>query len=146
MKKQHWFLLALLVCVLVGGIQSIVLAAGSASMTVTNQTTVYPKHITFEWVCEEDGEVSGDESAVISGIPIAFVTYPSATAPTANYDLTLVDENGNDILCGTGANRASAADELVVGDSLAPFSNTTLELKALNAGSYKGGTAILYYR
>jgi hypothetical protein len=42
---------------------------------------------------------------------LELITDPGATAPTDNYDITLVDANGFDRLQGVGANRDTAVTE-----------------------------------
>ena len=46
-----------------------------------------------------------------SGRILALRTNPGATAPTDNYDITLVDDDGVDRLQGVGANRATATSQ-----------------------------------
>lgn len=48
-----------------------------------------------------------------SGRIVALETDPGSTAPTANYDITLEDANGHDVLEGVGANRSASATEKV---------------------------------
>ena len=146
MKKQYWLGLLLIVCVLVAGIQSAVI--GAESMTVVNADGIYPKYVEFTWVTATDGDASGDATtAVFSGVPYAFVTYPSASAaPTASYDVTLLNSSGYDILANGGANRSATLVEIVAAAAVAPMSNTTLELRVANAGDSKGGIGRLYYR
>lgn len=50
-------------------------------------------------------------SVPIEGRLIQLITDPGATAPTDNYDITLVDGNGLDALQGVGANRDTANTE-----------------------------------
>jgi hypothetical protein len=50
-------------------------------------------------------------SAPIEGRLIQLITDPGSTAPTDNYDITLVDANGLDVLQGVGANRDTANTE-----------------------------------
>jgi len=49
----------------------------------------------------------------IDGHLVALITNPGATAPTAAWDLTLVDVEGADRLQGVGANRSATATEQV---------------------------------
>jgi hypothetical protein len=60
----------------------------------------------------------------IDGHLVALVTNPGATAPTDNYDITLVDVEGADRLQGVGANRDTVTTEQVgivyTGTSLHP--------------------------
>jgi hypothetical protein len=58
------------------------------------------------------------------------VTIPSGvTAPTDNYDVTLEDANGRDLLAGTGLNRDEANTEEASPPSFEPIQSTTLVLK-----------------
>ena len=49
----------------------------------------------------------------ISGKLFAMETNPGSTGPTANYDITLVDQEGHDVLEGVGANRHTSNTEKV---------------------------------
>ena len=51
-----------------------------------------------------DGSLSNG-TVSLSGFLVSVVTNPSATAPTADWDLTILDEDGVDILAGAGADR-----------------------------------------
>jgi hypothetical protein len=70
-------------------------ATGTATVPATSSSTKYP----------------GDRAGYI----IKVVTDPGATAPTDNYDITLVDATtGADLLGGEGANRDTANSEEAV--------------------------------
>lgn len=61
-----------------------------------------------------DGTVPNtDLSTKIGGKLLALETNPGATAPTANYDITIEDEDGHDVLEGVGANRHTSNTEKV---------------------------------
>jgi len=61
-----------------------------------------------------DGSVPDTVLATkIGGYLLALETNPGATAPTANYDITLVDADGHDVLEGVGANRHTSTTEKV---------------------------------
>lgn len=61
-----------------------------------------------------DGTVPATALATkFSGRLLALETDPGTPAPTANYDLTLVDGNGHDVLEGVGANRHTTSTEKV---------------------------------
>lgn len=47
----------------------------------------------------------------IEGTLLELVTNPGATAPTANYDITITDADGTDVLAGKGANRHTSTSE-----------------------------------
>ena len=77
------------------------------------------------------------------------MTDPGATAPTANYDIVLTDEDGLDALSAGGANRHTSTTEAFV-----PLVSTTqpsvvcgaTTLAITNAGNAKVGTFKLYIR
>jgi len=87
-----------------------VMAAGSVTQSWTSPT------LTFSWV----GDVSGGGvPAEISELEFnayvcLVVTNPGTTAPTDNYDITLTDEDGIDIMGGQLANRDTADSESAV--------------------------------
>lgn len=60
----------------------------------------------------------------LSGRLVTLQTNPGSTAPTANYDITLVDGDGIDRLQGLGANRHTSNSEAVAivytGTSISP--------------------------
>ena len=47
-----------------------------------------------------------------SGRLLALETDPGATAPTDNYDITITDANGLDVLQGVGANRHTSTTQM----------------------------------
>ena len=113
----------------------------------------------FSWTSDASGDVSGTVSTYfISGtiVKAVFVPGSGGVAPTANYDVTLLDEQGADVLGGQGANRSATlpeaaapgvllCDGTVVG--VAPMQvDNQLELRVANAGSAKQGSLRLYVR
>lgn len=46
-----------------------------------------------------------------AGTLLHLETNPGATAPTANYDITITDQNAIDVLQGVGANRHTTSSE-----------------------------------
>lgn len=60
-----------------------------------------------------DGSVPDTVLPAFEGTLLAFGTAPGVTNPTANYDLTVVDQYGHDVLEGVGANRSASAAEKV---------------------------------
>ena len=112
--------------------------------------------LTIAWTSSAGGAVSEAISAanmtIILGKNLAhFITDPGATAPTDNYDLTLLDAYGVDVLGGEGANRDTANSEQsvpalksgVYGDRIM---DTALIFTIAAAGDTKQGTVILYFR
>jgi hypothetical protein len=75
------------------------------------------------------------------------ITDPGATAPTDDYDITLVDEDGIDALAGAGANRDTTNTEQVypvASNAKVPVLLCgTHTFTVANAGNAKVGRAIL---
>lgn len=58
-----------------------------------------------------DGSFPDTELPRIDGKLLHLETNPGAVAPTANYDITIIDQNGIDVLQGVGANRHTTNSE-----------------------------------
>lgn len=116
------------------------------SCTITEDTQGPIKKIKFEWVSATDGTATGTTKGTYNGEIIELVTDPGATAPTDNYDITINDADGNDVLAGAGADRDTANTEYKLRSALGCVCNSTLTLNITNAGDSKVGTAYLYIR
>lgn len=80
-----------------------------------------------------DGSFSAAAAAAVAAVVIGIegriqklVTNPGTPAPTDNYTVTLVDQNGLDVLYGVGANRDTANTESAV-DLLSPGLNPVVD-------------------
>ncbi|MDH5664753.1 MAG: hypothetical protein OEY10_00445 [Nitrosopumilus sp.] len=124
-------------------------AAGS-STTITYSAESQPvKVIYIDWVSDDTtGAVSGSTKR-INGRIVKVVTDPSATAPTALYDITITDDEGIDVIQGLGANRSATVTEEVsvvyTGTSNNVYVNDILTINVTNAGNSKQGQIIIYY-
>lgn len=58
-----------------------------------------------------DGTFPDTALPAFGGYLLALITNPGGTAPTNNYDITLVDADGLDRIQGVGANRSSTNSE-----------------------------------
>lgn len=68
--------------------------------------------VTFAVTAHTDGTVTDTVvTTKISGKLLALQTNPGATAPQANYDIVINDQDGIDVLQGVGANRHTANSE-----------------------------------
>lgn len=111
--------------------------------------------IIVRWNSDLAGNVSFLIPQVI-GIIERVVTDPGANAPDDNYDVTLIDEDGLDVLQGRGADRDTAnSEQIYPGISrtdgtnavIAPVSvHGDLLLTIANCGANKNGTFTLYLR
>ncbi len=97
-----------------------------------------------------NGSVTSVASASdIFGFVVLVLTNPGATAPTAEYDLTITDEEGCDILGEEGANRSATVTEQVIpaiGSGFGPrFVNSKLTLNlSNNSVDSANGTVLVY--
>jgi acyl-coenzyme A synthetase/AMP-(fatty) acid ligase len=121
----------------------------AGSVTITPKLHESIKKMVWVWTSDGSGDVSGTDTGIINGTPLRFVTNPSATAPSANYDIVINDEDGVDIAVGELANRHTSNSEQVLtgGDAKdgAAF-NGPLSLVVSNAGSAKIGRLVMYYK
>lgn len=121
----------------------------AGTVTVTEKVTVGSvKKITWAWTSTAGGAADKTTTAVVDGKIIGFTTIPAAagSAPSDDYDITITDSDGHDVLLGAGSNRDTANTEHVTETSLAGVSESTLTLNVTNAGNAKSGTAIVYIR
>ena len=121
--------------------------AGSVTISYSEHDTI--KYVQWDWTSDASGDVSGTATKVIAGVALRYAPTPSSTAPSANYDITILDDDGIDIAAGGLANRHTSDSEqvLVGGDAKdgAAF-NGTLNLVVANAGNTKIGKLVMYYR
>ncbi len=131
----------------------------AGSLTVTYGETRTMRRVTFDWTSDaSSADVSGTKTKELSGIieRVTFIPDSGDTQPTNEYDVTLEDENGVDVLGGNGADLSNAAASTVVPGVAFTDGVTTsvakvaiddqLELKVENAGNSNGGTVVLYLR
>lgn len=125
----------------------------AGTVTVTHYPVGVIRRIVVDWVADAaDGSVPATALPQIEGRLLALATNPGSTAPTANYDITLPSAEGDDRLCGAGANRHTSNSEIAVvafasssvhppvdGDETLTF---TLANNSVNSAL---GRAIIYY-
>lgn len=86
----------------------------AGSTTVTHYNTGHVRKVVVDWVADaSDGSVPNTTLPRFEGRLLELTTNPGSTAPTDNYDLSLIDEEGADRLQGLGANRDTANTESV---------------------------------
>lgn len=110
------------------------------------------KKIGFAWLSVDGGGDAGKARKTTvnayNGVIERLVTVPGVApdAPTDDYDVAILDEDGTDVLMGAGANRDTANTEQVLASSLGCVANDTLTLSVSTAGNAKRGTVYLYLR
>lgn len=117
------------------------------------------RKVVCTWTTDAAGAASGT-SKRISGALIKAVTDPAATAPTDDYDITITDEEGLNVLTPCQANvtnRDTANSEQVyflvldaaqtpLAQSVHPVVCDELTVTVANGGDTKSGQLILYYK
>jgi len=106
----------------------------------------------FVWTSSADtGAVSGiDSDQEINGYVVLATTIPGTgdAAPDDQYDLTILDGDGLDILGGEGANRSATNKEQVapkIGGAYGPrYVKGTVQITVASAGNSNSGTVVLY--
>lgn len=147
MRHSRSRLLTLLALIALVGASLAYAAAGTATRTEVTAGPV--KKIVWAWTSgdgAEGGTVISTTSRSYSGKLIGLTTDPGAAAPTDNWDLTVTDSAGHDVLLGAGANRDTVTTEHVAEASLGAVANSVLTLNITNAGDAKTGEVILWIR
>lgn len=129
--------------------------AGTVTATYRKSTSV--RVVDVEWTSDASGDATG--KVALDGQLIKVVTNPSATAPTDNYDITLVDEDSIDVAGGLLANRDTTNSEEVYLFKQVTLTGTGSDAAAVPiyhgglvtftvaaAGNAKSGVARIYLR
>jgi len=110
--------------------------------------------IIVDWVSDSAaGTVSAESDKPIHGTIARITTDPGSPAPSADYDITLLDEDSVDVALGTLANRHTTTTQTVY-PTVAGSAGTTevqggvvngrLTLTIANAGNSKKGKVTIY--
>ena len=99
--------------------------------------------IKWSWTSTAGGAADLVTTKAYYGEVLALVTDPGATAPTDDYDITITDPDGYDVMQAAGANRDTANTETAV-PTAKSVAFGLLTLNVANAGNAKVGTATLY--
>ena len=121
--------------------------AGSVTITYSSHDTI--KYVQWTWTSDGSGDMSGTDTADLNGRVLRWASNPSSTAPSANYDIVVNDEDGIDVANGGLVNRHTSNSEHFIpggdADPGAAFMGK-LSLVVSNAGSTKEGVLRMYYR
>lgn len=117
-------------------------------VTITQDSVDYPiQKVSWDWLCTDGGIVSSAASGAYMGkiVKAILASDAAGTAPTNEYDVTIEDDDGYDVLSGGGADVTSAATVYLVDpDKCLWVRAKSLTLKVANAGDAKGGVVTLY--
>ena len=117
--------------------------AGSITTSVSKDGSLVK--YSMDWLSDASGDVDVDAIAMVQGEIQSVHYFPDAggTQPSDNYDLTMADSYGVDILTGTGSNLSQTTDTYAV-PALSTYFKVVIEagsydLVIANAGNAKGG-------
>ncbi len=125
--------------------------ADYGTVTITEEIYLPIKKLIFAWTSEDGGahggEVTKTTTYSYTGEIIRLCTVPSgATAPSDNYNVTLLDEDGTDVLMSGGLLRSSTLTQQVLASSLGSVGYDKLRLSISSAGNAKLGTVYVYIK
>jgi hypothetical protein len=131
------------------------MAAGSITVTTSDIGGGVWKYA-VAWTCDASGNVSGTTFDLGRGtiMQAKFAPGSAGVQPTDQYDVTITDADGADILDGFGANLSNATAKSFPNQSgggegaaaLAFFPGGTVTPVVANAGNAKSGTITLYLK
>lgn len=91
--------------------------ASSVTETPPTYCTVGINKLILDVTFDTDGSFTSTAlTHKIDGFLLALETNPGSPAPTDNYDITLIDEEGLDVLQGNGVDRDTTNTEMVAID------------------------------
>lgn len=120
----------------------------AGTVTITEERLANVKKVTFDWLCDAAGAVSGTGGRTTyyyDGAILGICTVPDggALAPDDNYNITLLDDNSIDVLNSGGLLRDTANTEWVVA-SLGYVVGSRLTLAIDSAGNANAGTLYVF--
>lgn len=116
---------------LLGGVASATVTSGTATVTQTNEAGY--QVIRVAWTSTAGGAVLTDDIYINGGEIVQIETDPRTPAPTDNYDIRLLNQQGTDISLGLLQNRDTANTETVhYGTALSTTFSTSTLTQAVN--------------
>jgi hypothetical protein len=124
--------------------------AGTVTTTripIVSQSGVYTEKVQIDWTSDASGDA--DATVNLHGFLIKVITDPSATAPTDNYDITLMADGidqAASLLLDRDTTNTEMVYPVVTGACTPIFLAGNHTFTVANAGNAKLGTVYLYLR
>ena len=108
--------------------------------------------LNFNWTSDASGDSVATSDWSINGYICKVITNPGPTAPTADYDITLTNEDGVDVVHGVLADRHTTTSEEIIpvpGDNATVYGCSIaigrITLNVSNAGNAKNGKVTVIF-
>jgi hypothetical protein len=121
----------------------------AGTVVITEERLGSIHKVKFAWTSSAGGAADATTTEYYTGSVIQAAQIPNGggTQPTDQYDVTVVDADGVDVLNAKGANISNAATtQHVKEDELGCVANSKLTLAVTNAGNAKAGVTIVYLK
>ncbi len=115
----------------------------AGTVTVAESSIVNVHKIKWTWTSSAGGVADLITAGTYAGEVLALLTDPGTAAPDDNYDITITDPEGYDVMQAAAINRHTTTTQTV-----APTAKSValgaLTLNVAAAGAAKSGVAVLY--
>lgn len=130
--------------------ESVVSTTGTTTLSAPTEDNGVRK-VTINWTSDASGDVSSSIKNVYGTLRRVVFAPVASASPTANYDVTLSDENSYDVFQGDGADQsATVAANVFIANATSGYVGADiaghLTLTVSNAGNAKQGNIKLYLR
>lgn len=126
---------------------SLAYAAGTVVITTSTLSSAVLK-VEIVWTSDGAGAVSGTSTGTIRGalFQVKFTPGTGGVAPDDNYDATLLDGDGVDLIAGQGTDLDQTVASIVQVDPPIYLDGDAVQLVIAAAGAANQGTAELWVR
>ena len=131
-------------------------AVTTGAGTIDIDTSKPVQRMDIDWTCDGSGDFVADVGPLYGTINRVVANHVTTLGPTTLYDLTVEDEDGVDLLSGTGANITTATartvmacfmlDRETTATTIRPMVAGELTVTIENAGVSKSGTVRIYLK
>ena len=116
-------------------------------MAIAEQNHRSVRKLVYTWTSDGTGDATATTTNTYSGKVIGLGTVPDGTAaPSPDYDVTLTDPDGFDVLAAAGIDRHTSNTESVFNPSSLGVADGKLTFVIANAGASKEGVVHVWIR
>jgi hypothetical protein len=116
-------------------------------MALTEQNHRSVSKLVYAWTSDTSGDATATTTETYSGKLLGLVTVPDGSAaPSADYDVTVTDPDGFDVLDGEGVDRHTSNTESQFDPTALGVADGKLTFVVANGGDTKEGVVHLWIR